>query len=276
MEWLRQLFHRDQPRIPEPLWQSCIARLSFLQRLPAHDLDRLKLLCESLLARKSFTGAGGLELSDEIAVLVAAQASLPILNLTLDLYNDMAGIIVYPSEFIVPHAEMDEAGVMHEWHAPVSGEAVDAGGAVILSWEDVEDVESPGYNVVIHEFAHKIDMNDGVANGCPPFLAAFHHGMDANAWQQTFSVAYGDFVARVAQIDNQLPDDFDGDDPRQAERYEDLYADLPLDPYAAHHPAEFFAVASEAFFVLPEPLAEAYPEVYELLARYYRQDPLRA
>jgi Mlc titration factor MtfA (ptsG expression regulator) len=276
MQWFRQLFHRDRPRIPEPLWQDCVARLAFLQRLPPDDLGRLKLVSESLLAKKSFTGAGGLELSDEIAVLIAAQASLPVLNLPLDVYSDMAGIIVYPSEFIVPHAEMDEAGVLHEWRAPVSGEAVDAGGAVVLSWEDVEDIESPGYNVVIHEFAHKIDMSGGAANGCPPFLAAYHQGIDALSWQKTFSSAYEDFVARVNAIDSQLPGDFDVDDPIRAEQYDELYAALPLDPYAARNPAEFFAVASEAFFVLPEPLAADYPEVYRLLARYYRQDPLHS
>lgn len=274
MQWLRQLFHRHQPRIPEPLWLACSARLPFVQRLPAHDLERLKRLCETLLARKSFTGAGGLELTDEIAVLIAMQASLPVLNLTLDLYADMAGVIVYPSEFIVPHAETDEAGVLHEWHAPVSGEAVDAGGAVILSWEDVEDSGAPGYNVVIHEFAHKIDMSDGTANGCPRFLAAYHAGIDAHLWQQTFSAAYDDFTARVEALDSRLPDDFDADDPQHAMLYDELFAGLPLDPYAAGHPAEFFAVASEAFFVLPAPLAAAYPQAYRLLAQYYRQDQL--
>jgi Mlc titration factor MtfA (ptsG expression regulator) len=276
MQWLRHLFQRDPPRIPEPLWRACVERLPFLQRLSADDLDRLKLLCESLLDKKAFTAAAGLELTDEIAVLITAQASLPVLNLTLDLYKDMAGIIVYPSEFIVPHAEMDEAGVLHEWDAPVSGEAVEAGGAVILSWEDVEELDSPGYNVVIHEFAHKIDMSDGSANGCPPFLGAYYRDIDALHWQRVFSAAYEDFVARIDVIDSQLPEDFDIDDPLHADRYDDLCEALPLDPYAARHPAEFFAVASEAFFVLPEPLAAAYPEIYELLARYYRQDPLAA
>jgi Mlc titration factor MtfA (ptsG expression regulator) len=274
MQWLRQLFQRDKPRIPDTLWQSCTARLAFLERLPASDLSRLKLVCEALLDKKSFSGAGGLELTDEIAVLIAVQACLPVLNLTLDLYDDMAGIIVYPSEFIIPHAEMDEAGVLHEWRAPVSGEAVDAGGAVVLSWEDVEDAGAPGYNVVIHEFAHKIDMSDGAANGCPPFLAAFHAQIDARFWQQVFSAAYDDFVRRVDALDQQLPEDFDADDAVHASLYENLLAALPLDPYAAEHPAEFFAVASEAFFVLPEPLAAGYPEVYQLLGRYYRQDPL--
>jgi len=274
MHWLRQIFRRDKPQIPAALWHTCVAQLPFLQRLSPDDLDRLRQLCEILLDKKTFTGAGGLELSDEIAVLIAAQASLPVLNLTLDLYRDMAGVIVYPSQFIVPQAEMDEAGVLHEWHEPISGEAVDAGGAVVLSWEDVEQAGTPGYNVVIHEFAHKLDMGDGNANGCPPFLAAYHAGIAVAAWQRSFSAAYEDFTRRVDDLESRLPPDFDDDDPAHAAQYETLCADMPLDPYAATHPAEFFAVASETFFVLPQPLAAAYPQVYELLARYYRQDPL--
>jgi Mlc titration factor MtfA (ptsG expression regulator) len=273
MRWLQKILSRDKPRIPESLWQQCIGRLEFLQRLSADDLGRLKLLSETLLDKKTFTGAGGLEMTDEMAVTIAAQASLPVLNLTLDLYDDMAGIIVYPSEFIVPHAEMDDAGVMHEWHAPVSGEALDTGGAVVLSWEDVESIDAPGYNVVIHEFAHKIDMRDGAPNGCPPFLAACHRDISRAEWQRVFSAAYGDFSARVDDLDNRLPDPA-LDDAENDEIYEALYAALPLDPYAAENPAEFFAVASEAFFALPAPLAEAYPEVYRMLGRYYRQAPL--
>ena len=278
MQWLRQLFRRDKPQIPASLWQAGVARLPFLQRLAPAELARLKQLSETLLEKKTFTGAGGLELTDEIAVSIAAQASLPVLNLTLDLYRDMAGVIVYPAAFIVPQAEMDEAGVMHEWHEPVSGEALDAGGAVVLSWEDVEQADSsmtiPGYNVVIHEFAHKIDMGDGVANGCPPFLAAYHGGIAVSAWQRSFSAAYVDFTRRVDELESCLPDNFDEDNPAHAAHYEGLCAGLPLDPYAASHPAEFFAVASEAFFVLPQPLATAYPDIYRLLVHYYRQDPL--
>jgi Mlc titration factor MtfA (ptsG expression regulator) len=274
MQWLRHLFTRSKPQIPEVLWQHNIARLPFLQKLSALDSDRLKHLCETLLDRTPFTGAGGLELTNDIAVLIASQACLPVLNLTLDLYDDMAGVIVYPSTFIVPQTEVDEAGVVHEWREPVSGEAVDAGGAVILSWEDAEDSNAPGYNVVIHEFVHKIDMGSGGANGFPVFLPRYHSEIHAPAWQRTFSDAYRDFVRRVDEIDSRLPDDFDPDDPAQAAHYDARCAMLPLDPYAARHPAEFFAVASEAFFVLPAPLAADYPDVYRLLARYYRQDPL--
>lgn len=274
MQWLRRLFSRQLPQIPAPLWQDCVWRLPFLQRLTAGDLERLKRLCEELLGRKTFTGAGGFELTDDIAVLIAAQACLPVLNLTLAMYDDMAGVIVYPAAFIIPQTEMDEAGVLHEWHQPVSGEAIDAGGAVVLSWEDAEDTSVPGYNVVIHEFTHKLDMGDGSANGCPPFLPAYHADIKPVVWQRAFSEAFDDFLQRVDEMEARLPADFDDDNELHAALYDDLAGALPLDPYAARHPAEFFAVASEAFFVLPQPLADAYPEVYKLLTMYYRQEPL--
>ena len=274
MRWIKQLFNRQKPDIPAPLWQACLERLPFLSLLTAEDLERLKSLCEDLLDRKTFTGAAGFELTDEVAVLIAAQAALPVLNLTLDLYDDMAGIIVYPSAFMIPQSEMDEAGVVHEWHEPASGEAVHAGGAVVLSWEDAQAWDAPGYNVVIHEFVHKIDMARGAANGCPPFLARYHDGISPVQWKKAFSEAYEDFARHVDELDVQLPEDFDDSNPRHAALYDELFGDLPLDPYAARHPAEFFAVASEAFFVLPEPLAEDYPEVFRLLSLYYRQDPL--
>lgn len=276
MNWLRQLLHRNQPQIPSTLWHACIERLPFVQRLSADDLARLKDQAETLLAAKPMSGAGGLELSDPIAVQIAAQAALLTLNLSLSLYADIAGIIVYPSEFIVHQREMDEAGVVHEWQEPVSGEAVSDGGAVVLSWEDVEDGDAgaDGYNVVIHEFAHKIDMARGDANGCPPFLADFHSGLDVSQWQRAFIAAYENFAHRVEALEDQLPVDFDPDNEDDAERYAALAGTLPLDPYAAEHPAEFFAVASEAFFVAPEPLAAEYPEIYRLLARYYRQETL--
>jgi Mlc titration factor MtfA (ptsG expression regulator) len=272
MNWLHHILSRNRPRIPDLLWQESVIRLPFLQRLASDELDRLKHLCETLLDRKTFTSAAGFELTDEKAVLIAAQAALPVLNLNLDLYADMAGIIVYPSAFVVPQREMDEAGVVHEWRQPVSGEAIDAGGAVVLSWEDAEDRSAPGYNVVIHEFVHKIDMADGSANGCPPFLAAFHADIDRARWQQVFSAAYVDFLERVEAAEAQFEESVEDE---AADAYcDDAFADLPFDPYAAEHPAEFFAVASEAFFVLPEPLAAVYPDVYRLLSRYYRQDPL--
>jgi hypothetical protein len=186
----------------------------------------------------------------------------------------MPGVIVYPSAFIIPQSEMDEAGVLHEWHEPVSGEAIDAGGAVVLSWEDAEETGVAGYNVVIHEFVHKLDMADGIANGCPPFLSAYHKDIGPAQWRRVFTDAYEDFLQRVDALDARLPEDFDSDNEAHSALYDELCTALPLDPYAAKHPAEFFAVASEAFFVQPQPLADAYPGIYRLLAMYYRQDPL--
>jgi MtfA peptidase len=274
MRWLRQFLGHDKPHIPARLWEDCVARLPFLLRLQAPELERLKALCEDLLDRKTFTGAAGFVLTDEIAVLIAAQACLPILNLTLDLYKDMAGVIVYPSAFVISQAEMDEAGVVHEWREPVSGEAIDAGGAVVLSWEDVQERDAPGFNVVIHEFTHKIDMGNGSANGCPPFSTQYHKDIGPAQWRRTFSVAYANFLRHVDALEAQLPVDFDDENDADATLYDELFGTLPLDPYAAKHPAEFFAVASEAFFVLPQPLADRYPEVFSLLKLYFRQDPL--
>ena len=274
MQWLKQFFRRSKAHIPALLWDKCIGHLPFLQGLTEDEQGRLKGLCEAVLDRTSFSGAAGFKLTDETAVLIAAQAALPVLNLTLDLYRDMAGIIVYPGSFIIPQSEIDEAGVLHEWQEAVSGEAVAAGGAVVLSWEDVADGSVPGYNVVIHEFVHKIDMSDGTPNGCPPFLREFHAEIRPLHWQKTFAAAYADFTARVDALDRLLPEDFDDAIPAHAARYDELLGELPFDPYAARNPAEFFAVASEAFFVLPEPLAEDYPEIYRLLHLYYRQDPL--
>ncbi len=276
MRWLTSLFNRRKPQIPIALWQTCIARLPFLDRLTPDELLQLKNLCEDFLARKTFTGVADFVLTDEVAVLIAAQACLPVLNLTLDLYNDIAGILVYPSAFIIPQNEIDEAGVMHEWREPVSGEAIHAGGAIVLSWEDAQDGAASGHNVVIHEFAHKIDMGTGTANGCPPFLTGYHKGIRPTSWQQGFSAAYEDFTHRVNILDAQLPENFDENHSIDADLYDELFGTLPLDPYAAKHPAEFFAVASEAFFVLPSPLASDYPEIYRLLTQYYRQDPLGA
>jgi Mlc titration factor MtfA (ptsG expression regulator) len=200
-----------------------------------------------------------------------------VLNLTLDLYSDMAGIIVYPSAFIVRHSEMDEAGVVHEWEAPMAGEALDAGGAVVLSWEDaLEDhAWDDGSNLVIHEFVHKIDMGSGGANGCPPFLAEFHQRIAPARWTKVFSAAYDDFCRRVDALERRLPPDFDEDNDAHLERYAELAQALPMDPYGAENPAEFFAVASEAFFTQPAPLAAAYGQVVELLENYYLQQAIR-
>jgi len=277
MELIRRLFRRGTPEIPDRLWQSCLRSMPFLDRLDAGELASLKNLASRFLTIHAIGGAAGFVVTDEVALQIAVQACLPVLKLSLALYRDMAGVIVYPSAFIVRHSETDDAGVVHEWQAPLAGEALDAGGAVVLSWEDAQ--QDPAWedagNLVIHEFAHKIDMGDGAANGCPPFLPGSHREISPALWKSAFSAAYANFCGRVQALERQLPANFDEDNNSHAARYAELAQALPMDPYGAESPAEFFAVASEAFFVQPWPLAEAYPQVFELLEKYYRQRVLR-
>lgn len=273
MKLLNRLFRRAAPDIDEAQWQHAVQGMPFLHRLDADELARLKSLAARFLDTHAVSGANGFAVGNEVALCIAAQACLPVLNLTLELYDDMAGVIVYPAAFVVRHSEVDEDGVVHEWEAAMAGEALDAGGAVVLSWEDAQEdhLWDDGGNLVIHEFVHKIDMGSGGANGCPPFLARFHAGIDPARWKAAFSAAYDDFCARVDALECQLPPDFDDANEHHLDLYADLAQALPMDPYGSEAPAEFFAVASEAFFARPAPLRRAYPQVFELLEQYYRQ-----
>jgi len=232
-------------RIPEALWQKTLAALPFLGALPGEEQKALKNLVEKFLAEKEFTTGGGLELTDEICVVIAAQGCLPILKLGLAAYRDWVGIIVYPDEFVVPRQLQDEDGIVHAYDDVISGEAWQ-GGPLIVSWRDAQ-MAGAGYNVVIHEFAHKLDMLNGEADGIP----ALHSGLGEAEWETVFFAAYDDFCRRVDS----------GEETR-------------IDPYASDHPAEFFAVLSENFFELPALLDREYPALYQLFKRYYRQDPL--
>jgi Mlc titration factor MtfA (ptsG expression regulator) len=236
-EWRRKRV-LEKHSIDEALWQRATAGLGFLP-----SSEKLKELVLLFLAEKQFTGAHGLELTDEMRVAIAAQACLPILELGLDWYAGWTGIVVYPGDFRVQRTEVDEDGVVHEWDDELAGEAM-PGGPVVISWDAA--AYDPHINVVIHEFAHKLDMVSGVADGMPPL----HPGMDPRAWAQAFSEAYEGF----------------GD---ALERGKDTW----LDPYAAEHPSEFFAVISEAFFEEPAETQRRYPAVYEQLKLFYKQDP---
>ena len=236
--------HKRQP-IPDALWAATVSALPFLDILPPDEQRQLRTLAEDFLAEKEFSAAGGLELSDEICVAIAAQGCLPILKLGLKAYRDWVGIIVYPDEFVVRRRFEDETGIVHEYDDVLSGEAWE-GGPLIVSWHDVK-MAGDGYNVVIHEFAHKLDMLNGDADGMP----ALHSDLDASEWETIFFAAYDDFCARVDSGEETL-----------------------IDPYASETPGEFFAVLSESFFEIPDVVAGEYPDLYDLLRRYYRQDPL--
>lgn len=247
--------------IDDALWQATLDGLPFLAHLDAAGLARLRELTSLFLAQKEFSTAHDLELTDRMTVAIAVQASLPVLNLSLDLYRGWVGVIVYPGEFVIRKTVEDEDGVIHEVEQDVSGEAWE-GGPVILSWEDAQMTGgADAYNVVIHEFAHKIDMVNGEADGHPPLFRRWHAPLDAHAWADVFDNAYDQFCAKVDAVPQ-----------RRWARFE---REALIDPYAADHPSEFFAVCSEALFVKPHEFESEYPELYRLLARYYRQDPAR-
>lgn len=232
-------------------WQRALARCRVAGHLDAAARERLRELVTLFIDAKPVNPVDGLVLTVEMRLAIALQACVPILELGIESYAPWVEVIVYPDAFIVQREHVDEAGVVHEVREPLSGEAW-SDGPVILSWADVEAADpQDGYNVVLHEFAHKLDMLDGAADGVPPL----HAGMSRDQWHDAFSAAFEDLGDRV--------DRWERGDP----------ARLPLDPYALKDPAEFFACASEAFFETPRRFARAYPEVYRQLARFYRQDP---
>ncbi len=234
--------------IPDLLWRLTLMRYPFLARLPESDLAELRRLASLFLDAKEFSGAGGLQVTDEIAVAVAAQACLPVLRLGLPLYDGFVGIVMHADEVIAPREVMDDNGVVHTYDEPLTGEAME-GGPLMLAWADVRDAgESAeiGYNVVIHEFAHVLDMRDGLADGIPPLETSAQR----DHWAAVIDSEYAAFCDRV-----------------------DAGEDTVLDPYGAEAVEEFFAVGSEAFFVAPQALIAEQPHLYALLSGYYRQDP---
>jgi Mlc titration factor MtfA (ptsG expression regulator) len=263
LSWLRRARRPASVPIDPDLWRRATAPWLFMRGMDAAESDRLRALCERFLAIKRFAGTHELEVSEAMRVEIAAQACVLVLELGIEWFDGWSDVIVYPSQFMPEREVEDEAGVVHLSSDPMAGEAW-LGGPVILSYEDVALAGNArsrvaGYNVVIHEFAHKLDMRNGDPNGFPPL----HRGMDARAWKRAFSEAYADFLRRVEAAER-LP----------GRRGQAALDKLPIDPYAAESAAEFFAVGSEAFFETPELLAPAYPAVYEQMRLFYRQDPL--
>ena len=233
--------------IPDELWQATLAHYPFLNQRSAADLIELRRLSSLFLASKEFHGAAGFEVTDEVALAVAAQACLPILKLGLDWYDGFVGIVMHADEVVAPRSWQDEDGIVHEYDEPLAGEAME-GGPVTLSWQAVSAAEPQAgavFNVVIHEFAHVIDMRDGVPDGVPPLVS----NADRQAWLGVLEPVWHRFCRRVDRGGASI-----------------------IDAYGAESLDEFFAVASEAFFVAPEALKKEQPALYRLLSGFYQQD----
>ncbi len=247
--WWHSLRRSQPDRIPEALWQSVLARWPFLAERAPDELQRLRALSNRFLDDKEFFGAQGLEVRDDMALAIAAQACLPVLHLGLHWYDDFKGIVVHPGAMLAPREVQDELGVVHHYHEELSGEAM-PGGPVTLSWADVQEASGEsGYNVVIHEFVHKLDMRDGVADGCPPLDSAALR----QRWPATMQAAFEDFTEALERAER-----FGGEPPW-------------LDPYAATAPAEFFAVACEAYFVNPARFAADFATLAELFDAFFKR-----
>lgn len=266
LRWLRsRVATQGAPAhaIPDALWLATLDRLPFLRDAGAAALPALRRLTEQFLASKQFHGAGGLEISDEMALLIAAQACLPVLHLRrplrgIDWYDDFVGIVVYPGAVRARRQTTDDAGIVHQWDEVLSGEAMQDG-PVMLSWQDVAEAGAAaedGCNLVVHEFVHKIDMRDGSADGCPPLGAGFMgaaRSRDARRiWNSTLQQHYQDFCDQLSLADR-------------------FGAPMPwLDRYGSTAIDEFFAVSSEAYFVNRRRFGADFPGLLPMFDAFFR------
>ena len=202
--------------------------------------DRLRVF----VAEKYFEGCGGVELTDEIRVTIAAYACLLTLRLDPESYDHVISVLVYPDDYVAPQTVRTKKGFEREEMSHRMGEAWSMG-TVILSWADLRD-RPPGSNVAIHEFAHQLDMLNQSVDGTPPLSS----GAAVERWRSIMTAQYEQLVARL-------------------DRGQPTF----LNPYGATNPAELFAVCSEHFFEEPADMQRERPALYSVLAGYYAQDP---
>ena len=224
-------------------------RMPYFRQMPADLQLQLKQHIQVFLVEKNFIGCNGVIITDEIKVTVAAQACLLLLNRKTDYYPKLKTILVYPSAFVKSQLNQDASGVHFTTKMTLAGESWDFG-KVVLSWQDtLEGAEIPddGRNVVIHEFAHQLDQENGRANGAP----LLEKGQSYQCWSDVF---LEQFELLQKQAQSRSPSLFDY--------------------YGATNPAEFFAVASEVFFEKSKSLYHEHPKLYRQLKQYYQVDPV--
>jgi MtfA peptidase len=245
--WLRR--RSAPPELPDALWERTLRAYPFLAQRPVDQRARLRALAAQFLRDKQFHGADGLVITDDIALSIAAQAVLPVLHLGLRWYDDFVGIVVHRDEVVARRTVTDAAGVVHAYDEVLAGESME-GGPVMLNWRDVAQAGASaeaGYNVVIHEFAHKIDLRDGAADGCPPMRTA-----EARAqWLAVIEPEYARFREQVIVAER-----FGGAAPW-------------LDDYGATDIGEFFAVACEAYFVNRARFSAEFPALVPLFDGFF-------
>jgi Mlc titration factor MtfA (ptsG expression regulator) len=240
------MFHHRQG-LPDDWYDIVTDAVAIWQYLDADERELLEANSDWLLRHKHWEAANGFALNEEIMVTIAMLAAVPLLGLDVDAYREVSAIIVYPNSMVSRGTYAGPAsGTVRDAGIPILGEAHDRRGPIILAWDSTRDSArhlGSGHNVVYHEFAHKLDMLDAVVDGTPPLP-------NRSAVERWVEVCTAPFEALRA-----------GDDRP------------PLQPYGATNPAEFFAVATEAFFDVPVELARNEPDLYSVLAAYFHQDP---
>jgi Mlc titration factor MtfA (ptsG expression regulator) len=248
--WLRERRRRKLLSEPFPVrWEGIVGRnVGHFAVLPAPLQDRLRDTTRILLAEKTWLGRGGHFITEEMRVTVAAQAALLLLGRARDYYRRTREVVVFPSEFRTPVADDDwEDDFLSDTR--LAGQAV-MRGTVLLAWDEVlREGREPecGHNVVIHEFAHQLDFAEEVSRGVPDLGDAAVE----SRWQYAMAVAYADHRRAV----------------------QSKAGGLFFTHHAADDEREFFADLTEAFYCRSLGLRELHPELYELLAAYYRLDP---
>jgi hypothetical protein len=250
LSWLNP-FRARVRRIDDALWREAVAATRLLEGRSTAELVLLRAHVERFLARIAITPVQGLELDDRQRVLIALQACVPLIHLSFEHLGHWHELVVYPGQFRVRrHHHDDDTSVVTEWDDELAGESW-SHGPIIVSWADVQqDLAEPfeGFNVLIHEIAHKIDMADGESDGIPPL-----RGLERRRrWKTVMTRAY---EAHLAAVEADM--------------------ETAIDPYAAESPDEFFAVACEYYFSAPAMLAEHWPEVHAELASYFGPSPIK-
>ncbi|MBB5353608.1 hypothetical protein HNR46_003869 [Haloferula luteola] len=247
---LRKRFeaHNEEPPFRDEWIAMLRTNLPLYSRLPESLRATLHQRIARFVASVRFEGCNGLELTEEMILTVAAQACLLVIHREGKPFPKLKNVYLYPSTFSSIQRRTDAMGVVTEGEAHRLGESWRTG-TIILAWDSVlrgaREIHD-GQNVTFHEFAHELDHEDGSTDGAPelPDRAAYR------SWARVFTQSYQDFLDRLHHGQKTV-----------------------LDPYGATDPAEFFAVATEAFFEKPHPLSKARPELYEELRQYYGLDP---
>jgi hypothetical protein len=235
-----------QPFPPE--WNAILEDLPTYRRLPPEDRNELRGHVQVLLDEKQFEGCGGIEITDEIRVTVAAHAAILLLHRKTDYYPQLASILIYPEAYGAPGERHVGEYLVEEGIEVREGESWYRG-SMVLSWKDVRrgvaDIDD-GENVVFHEFAHQLDDESGTGDGTPLLSSR-------DEWRRWVGVCEREYEALV-----------DADERGRK---------TLIDPYGAENPSEFFAVVTECFFERPRKLKARHRELYDVFSEYYRQDP---